>query len=151
MWMMTVLACSIARPFEGPGIEGGQVITEADGPFLVAATHAKPASGQGKAFDEHVREIQDELQAMTEEDGLVGFSLRASLVSHDRWTMTVWTSEEAMDAFVLGDAHMSALVEAPTLLEVGAFAHWEESDPDELPPSWDRALDELDDAENVYE
>lgn len=151
MFVMSMWACTIARPFEGPGIERGEVTSTAEGPFVVAATHARPAPGQGKAFDEHVGEIQDELRSMTEADGLVGFSLRASLVSHDRWTLTVWTSEEAMDAFVIGDAHLSAMSEADTLLEVGTFAHWDEVDPAELPPSWDRALDELDDAESAYE
>jgi heme-degrading monooxygenase HmoA len=53
------------------------------------------------------------------------------------WTLTVWTSEQAMKSFMLAGAHRKAM---PRLLEwcdEAALAHWPQES--EQPPTWEEA------------
>jgi hypothetical protein len=147
MWWMT-FACAVSSEFVGPGIVDGEVTAE--GPFVVSATHAVPAKGQGDAFQSHVGAIQAELDAMDAESGLVGYSLRGELGGDDNWTSTIWTSEEAMLAFVAGEAHSAAMGEGASLLDEGTFVHWEVGDASALPPSWDDIVGRLESVEPKY-
>ena len=144
MIALMFVACAVSRPFEGPGFADGEVTVEPEGPFLVAATYARPAKSESDAFHDHVDAIQQSLDAMDADSGLVGYSLRGEIAGRDNWTLTVWTTEEAMMAFVLSDVHLDAMADADTVLEAGTFVHWEESDPAEIPPDWNRVLDEID-------
>lgn len=147
MWWMT-FACAVSSEFAGPGIGEGGVVAE--GPFVVSATHAIPAKGQGDAFGAHVDGIQAALDAMDADSGLVGYALRGEVGGNDNWTSTIWTSEEAMLAFVVGEAHSAAMGEAASILAEGTFVHWEVADASALPPSWDDILERLDGAEPSY-
>lgn len=145
-----MFACAISRPFEGPGFSDGALTSDHAGPFLVAGTYARPYGDQTDAFDDHVAAIQESLDAMDEESGLIGYSLRGEIGGRDRWTLTVWTSEEAMMDFVVSDVHLAAMSAADVLLEDASFAHWEEPDATALPPEWDLVLDQLDAAPASY-
>jgi heme-degrading monooxygenase HmoA len=141
MWVF-VFACTVSSLFHGPGIaEDGTL--DSEGPFVVAATYARPAKGQDAAFQAHVEAITDSLDAMDESSGLIGYSLRGELGGRDNWTATLWTSEEAMLTFVVGDVHAAAMADAGTVLEEAAFVHWEEADAGALPPDWDDLLERL--------
>ena len=150
MIAMMLFACAVSREFEGPGWSEGELTLDYDGPFLVAATHARPAAGQSDAFHDHVDAIQETLDGMDVDSGLVGYSLRGEIGGNDNWTLTVWTSEEAMMGFVVSPVHAAAMANADVLLEKGTFTHWEEPDATALPPEWDRVLDSLDEAEALY-
>jgi quinol monooxygenase YgiN len=128
----------------------GEVISDHPGPFLVAATHAVPAPGQGDVFDAHVAAIQDTLDGYDAESGLIAYSLRGEIGGRDNWTATVWTDEGAMLAFVGSDTHAAAMAEAGTMLEAGTFVTWEVPDASGLPPRWDDILVRLDEAEPSY-
>jgi quinol monooxygenase YgiN len=147
---MTMLACAMSRPFEGPGFVDGELTLDHPGPFLVAATHGRPAPGQSDAFQDHVRAIVETLDAMDADSGLVGYSLRGEIGGRDNWTVSVWTSEEAMYDFVVSDVHAAAMAEADVLMEEGTFTHWEEPDATALPPDWDVVIDELDATDPTY-
>ena len=143
-------ACAMSLPFEGPGYTDGELTTDDSGPFVVAATYARPKPDQSDVFHDHVAAIQGSLDGMDGESGLVGYSLRGEILGRDNWTLTVWTSEEAMMDFVLSDVHLAAMGEADLLVEDASFTHWEEPDAAALPPEWDLVLEKLDEVEPTY-
>jgi hypothetical protein len=143
-------ACAMSLPFEGPGYTDGAMTTDDSGPFLVAATYARPKPEQSDAFGDHVDAIQEWLDARDAESGLVGYSLRGEILGRDNWTMSVWTSEEAMMDFVLSDVHLAAMSEADLIIEDASFTHWEEEDPAAIPPEWEVVLEKLDEVPLAY-
>ena len=146
MIALLTFACAVSRPFEGPGWTDGALTSDHEGPFLVGATYARPHADQSDAFDDHVAAIQDVLDSMDEDSGLIGYSLRGEIAGRDNWTLTVWTSEEAMYGFVTSEEHLAAMAEADTILEDASFTHWE-TDASSLPPDWNEALSRLDEAD----
>jgi len=130
------LAGCIAAPFEGPGFEDGAVL---EGPFIVAATHTKILDG-GR-FRDHLDAIK---RQQDNHDGFVGRSLRTQLPSQTRWTMSIFDSEESMLLFVTEGAHLQAMLDSRETIEGVRSAVWTVENDDEFPPSWSRALDELD-------
>lgn len=142
--LLLLLACALSRPFEGPGFDDGAFVSDHPGPFWVAATYARSARGQNAPFQDHVGAIDAEI---AEADGLVGYALRGEIGGRDNWTMSIWESEEELYAFVASPAHLAAMGEADLLLEDSAFTHWTEADGSALPPTWEEALDRLDQAD----
>lgn len=139
MWLWWS-ACTLHSEFIGPGFEEGTYISKYAGPFLVAVTHARSASGQSAAFGDHVEAIE---QQIATSDGLIGYSLRGDIPGRDNWTLSIWESEEDMVEFMTTGAHLAAMGDAGTVLEEGHFEWWEEADPAAMPPVWSEALDRL--------
>ncbi|MEQ1501524.1 MAG: antibiotic biosynthesis monooxygenase [Myxococcota bacterium] len=132
-----VAGCAIAQPFEGPGYADGVLTSDAEGPFVAAATHTRAKIGAGNAFDAQLDAILDQLDA---QPGLVGLSLRGEILGRDKWTLTVWETEEDLAGFVTSDAHLEAMGQADALVDAVYSATWSTT---EVPPSWDEVLDEL--------
>ncbi len=142
MILMTLFACAASTPFEGPGVsDDGALRTDHAGPFVVAVTHAKPAKGKGGAFNDHVDAIEAQLLEM---DGFVGYSFRGEIGGRDRWTLTLWESEDALMGFITTGVHIEAMAQSGELLEEIHSGVWVEEDPGQLPPTWGEALDFLD-------
>ncbi len=71
--------------------------------------------------------------------GLIGYSLRAKLMQRSFWTLSVWESEEALQAFVREGFHRGAMnVLAPDTIRPN-FVRWKIKGI-ACPPSWDEAL-----------
>jgi len=139
--LATLVACTPSSPLQGPGVDNdGALRTDAEGPFLVVATHTKVAKGERKLFDDHVEAIDAQLPA---QDGFVASSLRARMPGKERWTMTVWESEEALLDFVVSGAHARAMGDSAVVLQGLFTAQWT-VDRGDWPPTWDEALAELD-------
>jgi quinol monooxygenase YgiN len=75
-------------------------------------------------------------------EGLVAYSLGLSQKCGIGRTVGIWESEQAMAAFVVSDAHLAAVAEAPVVALNGAFTHWDIT-PDEVPISWDTAREKI--------
>lgn len=135
------------QPFEGPGydIKDGLLLDiDADTPLVIAATYL-PVGKDGKdLFDERMEALQGELAAGPE--GLVGFSLGQKLVGREYRTVSVWESEDAMMAFVLGEAHLAAMGDSASIAEPGvdAIVHQWETTAAQLPPVWDDVIEHTD-------
>ena len=69
-------------------------------------------------------------------DGLVGYSLDARPLRRTFWTVSAWTSDAAMEAFVRQDAHASAMAAIRPHMGRSAFVRWTAA-PEDLPLRWD--------------
>lgn len=134
--------CAISAPFSGPGWDG-ELLTEAEGPFIAAVTHTRAAKGAGRDFDRHVDAVLDQMEG---QPGFIGGSLRGRILGREAWTMTVWEDEASLGAFVGSGAHLEAMVDASTVIE-GVWSATYPVTREEMPPSWSRALDELEKVE----
>ena len=91
-----------------------------------------------------LRATQDVWQVLGASDGLVGYTLRADVISSTLSTLTVWRDPRAMYAFVRGAAHASVVDSTRHRMAASTFASWSALGA-ALPPTWsaaDRALDE---------
>jgi heme-degrading monooxygenase HmoA len=140
--LLPCAACALSTPFSGPGFDEG-LVTDAPGPFVAVATHTRASRGMGGAFDDHVSAVTDQLAT---QPGFVGGSLRGRLLGREAWTLTVWEDEESLADFVSSGAHLEAMNDAPDVIDGVYYASWSVAR-DEMPPSWDDALDHLADAE----
>jgi heme-degrading monooxygenase HmoA len=126
-------ACSVSTPFEGPGeaVATGQTV-------YVGLTYAVLQSGQEprSLFFDYVEQVEESLPR---NPGFLGFSKRVKLFGNEAWTMTVWNSEESLDAFVRSETHLRAIRNAFGALESSRFARVEVS-AEAAPLSWSEAL-----------
>lgn len=142
-----LVACAesepVETPFDGPGLDPATgALLDQDAPFVVGLTelHVRNAPGPGHRFGEHADRVGTYL--FTEEPpGFVGASFR-NVGKLEWWTLTVWTDEAAMTAFVLSSPHVDAMTEISELAKRARSTHraFPAGGP---PPSWDWALDEL--------
>lgn len=70
--------------------------------------------------------------------GLVGYSLDARLLRKTFWTLSAWTSREAIEAFVRMDPHEAAMTAIRPHMGEPTFAFWTAT-PQDLPLRWDEA------------
>lgn len=138
-------ACDLAQPFQGPGFDGQEVTTEATGPFVAATTHLVLKAGDDAAagvFDEQMKKLNAALET---QPGFIGSSLSAKLLSSpgEYRTLSVWEDEEAMLAWVVGEAHAEAMEAMTDHVETGRTVSWTLTR-DEMPPTWQDAKARLD-------
>lgn len=87
-------------------------------------------------FSRHVRAIRRQLAGTP---GLVGYSLRAKLLRHSFWTLSVWEDDAALMAFVGKEPHRATMSALRPHMDATAFVRWELMG-SEVPPSWDAAM-----------
>jgi quinol monooxygenase YgiN len=87
-------------------------------------------------FSRHVRAIRRQLAGTP---GLIGYSLRAKLLRHRFWTLSVWEDEAALTAFVGNEPHRKTMGSVRPLMDTPAFVQWEILGSN-VPPSWDEAI-----------
>lgn len=142
-------ACNVATPYRGPKVSSSGPAASATGPTVyVGVTHAvlKDDRQYRSLFFDYVKEVEESL---SQNSGFLGFSKRVALFGNDAWTMSVWTDEASMDAFVRSEAHQRAIRNAFKALEYARFARLE-INAEEAPLSWDRALQVLESNSRVY-
>ena len=136
--------CTVGKPFRGPGFEPGRGVTleEAGDTVLVAITHTVLNRDRmaRRAFGRHLWKVVD---AMPEQPGLVGYSVRRELFGDEAWTLSVWVDEASLEGFVRSEAHRNAIAVGGRALESVRFARIE-LEAEELPLEWPRALELLD-------
>lgn len=137
------------RPFEGPGydIADGLLLDVEEGQTFLLATTYLPVSKAGeRRFGDHMDALQDELDSGPE--GLVGQSLAQKIFGREYRTLTVWEDEDAMMAFVLGEAHLAAMADSTEIADpespIGPLVQRWEIAPEDLPPVWDEVIERLD-------
>ncbi len=134
--------CAVSTPFRGPGFNDARgVSSEHLGhSVVVALTHAV-LTGDRSTFDEQSRQVADSMES---HEGLIAYSVRKQLLGNERWTMTVWTDEEALARFVQSRVHRRAIEQGMPALGNTRFHHFQ-IPASELPLSWSRALAILED------
>lgn len=137
--LVSLSGCTMATPFRGPGfdVETGVSGTAPD-PLLVVVTEADLGGDwfQRRTFWRNVSRVVDSLGSRP---GFIGHSRRMEVFGSKAWTVTVWTDEPAMRAFVAGDVHQRAIAESAEALAAARFARFTVPRA-EVPVSWDKAL-----------
>ncbi|MDJ0951410.1 MAG: hypothetical protein QNJ94_21065 [Alphaproteobacteria bacterium] len=141
--------CAISTPFRGPGYDPNKGVTlEGEGKVVVSLTEAVlRADGERRpVFWANVGRVEASLEGR---EGLVGYAMRRQLFGNQAWTMTVWADEASLIAFVESAAHQTAIREAGGALEAARFARVA-IDREDIPISWERALELLDSGSRQY-
>ena len=87
-------------------------------------------------FSRHVRAIRRQLAGTP---GLIGYSLRAKLLRHRFWTLSVWEEDAALTAFVRNEPHRTTMGALGPHMDATAFVRWDVMGSD-VPLSWDEAM-----------
>jgi hypothetical protein len=75
-------------------------------------------------------------------DGLVGYTLRARPVARDYWTLSVWSGQGALRAFVRTQPHVELMRSLRPHMNPTKFVYWSITRADGL-PSFTDALERL--------
>lgn len=139
-------ACAIATPYEATSAASA---TDAGGAIIIVVTEATlaPDSAARDAFWEGVDGVR---AVLSEQPGLVGYSMRQELFGDRTWTMTEWRSEAALEAFVRSPAHQRAMSLGSEALAGVRFARLTRP-ADASPLSWAEAVEALEDRRYGYE
>lgn len=135
----------LLEPLSGPAFDNG-VATEAlpeQDTYVVSTTYLKVQDDQQELFQQHMDAINASLA--DEPVGLLGRSLGSKLGTTEVRTLSVWTSEQAIYDWAFTGAHMEAVSAASDIgvADVGKVLHWEVT-ADELPPTWEDAMQRVD-------
>ena len=136
-------ACNISTPFRTSGepVDPDQVV-------VVAITHAvikEDAHARARFFD-HVATVEESLPA---NEGFIGFSKRRRVLGNEAWTMTVWTDEDSLNAFMHSPAHLAAIRTTGEVLEAAHFGRVSVR-ADALPLTWEQGLEILQNSRRGY-
>jgi len=129
--------CVVATPFRGPG----QDVTAGSSELVLSLTQAtlNDDSRARAVFWDYVDRVETSLE---DQPGFVGFSKRTELFGDNAWTMTVWSDAESLQAFVESEPHRAAMRNAMGALADARFVRVTIGR-DELPVTWERALELL--------
>ncbi|MGB3365482.1 MAG: hypothetical protein WBB48_11980 [Thermodesulfobacteriota bacterium] len=91
-------------------------------------------------FFKHMQLIQKQLQ---QSHGVIGFRMRADILSKRNYTISVWEDAKSLKNFITSGAHGETMAEVPDYLGedrkfVTVFIKGKE-----FPPSWDWAMQKL--------
>ena len=76
---------------------------------------------------------------LAETKGIVGYSLRTKFMQRSFWTLSVWESEEALQAFIHEGFHTGVMSVLTPDMAATNFVRWKIKG-SECPPSWEEAL-----------
>ncbi len=134
---------TLATPFRGPLKDDPCGVAErlGSGTVIVGLTSVELKADRAleDAFWKHTGLVVADL---TNRPGFLGYSIRRELFGRRGWTLTVWESEGAMDAFVQSRVHREAMQAGRSALFSAEFNRVE-IPVSEIPLSWDRALELL--------
>jgi hypothetical protein len=88
------------------------------------------------SFFRHTGAIQNQL---SESNGLIGYSLRLSLVSKKGWTLSVWEDERSLAEFVRKTPHAATMEKLRRSMKQTKFVT-QTILGSNVPPNWDEAL-----------
>ena len=114
--------CAFATGFQGPGYDRRNGVTlPGEGRLVVGLTKAvlRDDGALRSTFWDYVFKVADSLP---ERPGFVGYSLRREVFGKQAWTMTVWSDEASLAAFVESDLHQAAIRDAMGALACVRFA-----------------------------
>lgn len=66
------------------------------------------------------------ISTFTSTPGLMGYSLRGSIVRNSLWTLSAWSTEVEMRQFVRGAAHSAVVSETARWMRASSFVTWTE-------------------------
>ena len=148
--LFTLFGLALATPIQGPGYEPSRGVTAQEvGRIVVAITRARVNRDRAarRAFWSYVDEVENSL---VDQPGFIGFSKRRELIGNQAWTMTLWSDEASLNAFVRSPAHRAAMRSAGRLLEGASFVRFGRSVA-AGPLKWSEALAQLEESGRGYD
>jgi hypothetical protein len=140
----------VVRPLSGPGFDaGGNLLGEPQQRYIAHTTEIALQDGKTGRFFELLGPVLAQLDAITLEDGLIGYGLARDPTCDYYRTIGLWTSEEAMYAFAGSGAHVTAMLEVEDIGQSGKVAHWDAT-PEDMPLTWERAVAELERVDDIF-
>ena len=90
-------------------------------------------------FLRHTGRIQDQLSGTS---GLLGYSLRLSILAKKGWTLSVWENEQSLAEFVRKNPHSATMSKLRNSMKETKFVTRKIPGSD-VPPNWAQALEYL--------
>ncbi len=134
---LLVNGCHIGYSFQGPGYDSdkGAVINQTESQVLLAITHGVIEDQGSSDFSKSLQRVRENLSTT---EGLIGYSVRKEVFGNEVWTMSAWSSKEALEKFLEGKAHRSAVANGGIPpANVKSTYTWISAE--SLPISWDDA------------
>ena len=139
--LLLASGCTVGRPFSGPGFDPSRGVTaEGAGDTVVVAVTHTTVSWRWAARRTFSHQLWEVVESMPEQRGLVGYSVRRKLFGKDAWTLSVWTSEEALSDFLKSAPHRAAVRDGGPTLTSLRYAR-AEVPVEQIPVGWPWALD----------
>lgn len=134
-----------AKPLSGPGYDPmtGFVGT----PQSSYVVHATQIYLRPEHYDEFYGLAGKVVAQLASTEGLVAFTIGSDDACGVARTMGVWSSEEALYAFVGSGAHAEAMAKTSALTFTGRTTHWDATPEDVEALTWDVARAKLEDVD----
>lgn len=129
-----ITSCAVATPFQRSA-KLDQVEMTPETIVILALTEVEitGTSSDKSSFWERVTSVRKSLDEMP---GYLGGAIRKEILGPRAWTLTVWTSEEALEQFVASREHERAMREGAPAVKTSKFYRgkyaWKE-----MPIGWD--------------
>jgi hypothetical protein len=129
-------------PWAGPAFDQatGELVAPLPLPHIVATTAGWPKADGWELLNMQSNVVIGDVFAR---EGLLGATFGISMACGSARTITLWQDEASMMAFVVGEAHSTAIATALPSTRAWETTTWSEAT-DDQPPTWDRVRDELD-------
>jgi hypothetical protein len=108
--------------------------------YLVMASHLP--LNRLTATVRFFRAVSAVRKQLTTADGLVGYTLRAKPLARDYWTLSVWTDDTALRAFMRTPPHVQLMTSLKPFMGPTKFVTWTITAADGR-PGFDGALEHL--------
>jgi heme-degrading monooxygenase HmoA len=108
--------------------------------YLVVASHL-PLARIG-ATPQFVRAVAAVRRQLAGTPGLLGYTLRAKPLAGDYWTLSVWSDDAALRAFMSAPPHAGVMASLKPVIGPARFAQWTTACADGR-PRWEAALARL--------
>ncbi|AVF37660.1 hypothetical protein BV494_22320 (plasmid) [Rahnella sikkimica] len=131
-----ISGCAISTPQRLPPLAAGE---KGEDPVYVVVTRANIKPERRSTFDQVASRV---VKTLPNQPGLITYSLRREIFGTQEWTMTVWRSAQARDAFGGSSAHRDAMKLTSTLVNEFTVQRFVIRR-DELALSWTDALARL--------
>ena len=138
--LMTSCSLNFSGPLTGPLLLNAQIRPNVANEVFVAITNASLKRHLRSDFLKSSDELYSTLDLI---EGYIGGSLRVEPFGNQAWTLTIWKDKEAMNRFVLGQAHMAAaFTHGEAIIKFRSADFIMESQL--IPNVWDKAMEKLD-------
>ncbi len=151
-----LLACSsgdlqVSGPLAGAGFDPNTGLTgERQETYVVSTTQLVVPP---EAMSEFGGLVADIFTDISTREGLVAYGFASDEGCNHQRTLTVWTSEEAMFGFMVGEAHTRAMNATLGVSDAGRVTHWSATADEVEALTWDQAVARMAEVENssVYD
>jgi heme-degrading monooxygenase HmoA len=134
---LPIIRFKIASPLRGPINNKKYRVQLTNDTVVTSLTYVRTGDDFAKnlIFWKHVNIVAN---ALPEQPGYLGHSIRRVIFGNEGWTMTVWENQESLKSFIDSSIHQTAIENGISAVVQGRFANITLKT-SELPISWKTA------------